>query len=127
MAVAMFERFFVLHIDARPAPCKVAKASSFYQRARGLLWRPALTPQQALWIERCDSIHTVGMGYAIDAVFLDAGGRVLRVCEEVRPWRFRLCAKAAAVLELQAGRARALGIAPGQVLGHEPGPQPLID
>ncbi|WP_084455331.1 DUF192 domain-containing protein [Comamonas composti] len=114
----MFGHSSVLHINARPVPCEVARARSFWARARGLLWRPALTQQQGLWIERCDSIHTVGMGYAIDAVFLDAQDHVLRVCENVPPWRFRLCAKAASVLELQAGRARVLGIAPGQLLGH---------
>ena len=104
-----------LYADGRDMGCDVAVAHSFLQRALGLLAHPPLTPRQALWITRCDSVHTVGMRYAIDVVFLSRSGQVLRVAHAVPPLRFRLCRGAAAVVELRAGAAHALGILAGQV------------
>lgn len=109
-----------LYADGRDMGCDVAVARSFLQRALGLLARPPLTPRQALWITRCDSVHTVGMRYAIDVVFLSRSGQVLRVAHAVPPLRFRLCRGAAAVVELRAGAAHALGILAGQVLAVVP-------
>ena len=45
------------------------------------------------------------MRFAIDLVFLDREGRVLRVAEEVRPGRVRFCRSAAAVAEVPAGQS----------------------
>ena len=56
------------------------------ERRRGLLGRSSLDPGRALLLERCRSVHTVGMRFPIDAVLLDAGFRVLRVIR-LRPWR----------------------------------------
>ena len=109
-----------LYADGRDMGCDVAVAHSFLQRALGLLAHPPLTPRQALWITRCDSVHTVGMRYAIDVVFLSRSGQVLRVVHAVPPLRFRLCRGAAAVVELRAGAAHALGILAGQVLAVVP-------
>lgn len=109
-----------LYADGRDMGCDVAVARSFLQRALGLLARPPLTPRQALWITRCGSVHTVGMRYAIDVVFLSRSGQVLRVAHAVPPLRFRLCRGAAAVVELRAGAAHALGILAGQVLAVVP-------
>lgn len=109
-----------LYADGRDMGCDVAVARSFMQRALGLLARPPLTPRQALWITRCDSVHTVGMRYAIDVVFLSRSCQVLRVAHAVPPLRFRLCRGAAAVVELRAGAAHALGILAGQVLAVVP-------
>lgn len=120
----MFEQSLVLLVNDHPSPCRVAVARSFAQRARGLLWRAPLAPLQALWIVRCASIHTVGMAYAIDVAFVDGQGRVLRVCGPVRPWRFRWCLGASAVLELRAGQASCLGIEAGCIVSHQ-GVQPL--
>lgn len=109
-----------LYADGRDMGCDVAVARSFLQRALGLLARPPLTPRQALWITRCNSVHTVGMRYTIDVVFLSRSGQVLRVVHAVPPLRFRLCRGAAAVVELRAGAAHALGILAGQVLAVVP-------
>jgi uncharacterized protein len=83
------------------------------QRARGLLFRPRLASNQALLIPRCASVHTCGMRYPIDIVFLDALGRVLRVVPRLEPWRLAMQAGAAAVLELPPGGARIFGFAVG--------------
>jgi hypothetical protein len=60
-------------------------------------------------------IHTCFMSFPIDAVFLDAGLKVVRVCPALKPWRFSpWVAGAKSVLELAAGRAA--GLAPGDQL-----------
>ena len=105
-----------LRADERALPCRVRRALSFLERARGLLWRAPLQDGQALWIASCASIHTVGMRYAIDVVFLDAGDRVVCVAADVPPMRFRLGRGARSVVELRSGQARALGLAAGQRL-----------
>lgn len=94
----------------------VRVACGFLQRARGLLLRPPLARDEALLIPRCASVHTFGMRYAIDIVFLDPLGRVLAVVERLTPWRVAARAGAAAVLEMPAGMARAFGIGVGAEL-----------
>jgi uncharacterized membrane protein (UPF0127 family) len=55
-----------------------------------------------LLIPRCSSVHTFGMRFALDLLFIGAGGDVLASRRAVRPRRFRACRGAAAVLELPA-------------------------
>jgi len=66
---------------------KVERAASLPSRLRGLLGRDSLGPDAALLIERCGAIHTIGMRFAIDAVFLDRAWRVLRIEKNIRPGR----------------------------------------
>lgn len=92
---------------------RVWRAQSAWQRARGLLGRQSPGAGEGLIIAPCNGIHTWGMAYAIDAVYFDAGGRILKVVAELAPWRFSRCAGAAAVLELGAGNAARLGLCKG--------------
>lgn len=73
------------------------------ERMRGLLWRPRLREGEAMYFDRCHAIHTVGMRYAIDVVFLDRAGTVVRVVEALDPMRMALCWGARATVELAAG------------------------
>lgn len=83
---------------------RVRRADSFGERLRGLLFLPPLGEGEGLWIDPCRSIHTFGMGYAIDALFLDADGVAVRLYPRLAPWRAtRLVARARTVLELPAG------------------------
>lgn len=97
---------------------KAERATSFVDRLRGLLGRPSLGPGAALLIDRCGSVHTVGMRFAIDAVFLDRAWRVTRVCREVRPGRLMVCGgwRAVRVLESEAGCVDTSGIREGDAL-----------
>ena len=79
-------------------------ARSGWSRLRGLALRRQ-PPDEPLLIPRCRSVHTFGMRFAIDLVWLGRGGRVVRVDRGVRPWRVRSCGEAIEVLELAAGRA----------------------
>jgi len=84
---------------------KAERAVSLKDRLRGLLGRTSLGPDAALLIERCGAVHTVGMRFALDLVFLDHAGRVLRVIRGVRPGRLWVGGgwRAARTLELEAG------------------------
>ena len=101
--------------EAEPfGPVRVAERG--WDRTRGLLGRPQLAACEGLLIMRCSSVHTVGMRYAIDVVFLDRHGAIARVVESLRPMRMAMCLGAASVLELAAGQARRLALRPGLTL-----------
>ena len=106
----------VLYINDLASLCRVAVAESFFSRAGGLLVRGPLKDDEGLWIKQCGSIHTIGMRYAIDVVFLDERGCVLRVSEAVKPLRMRLHRGAASVLEMRASAAAQFGITKGCLL-----------
>ena len=62
------------------------------------------------------------MRFAIDAVFVDKGGRVVRVAADLPPWRFAIAAKGARdVIELPAGTAARAGTQAGDELDFETG------
>jgi uncharacterized protein len=85
---------------AEVAGIEVAVASRCSARSLGLAW---LAPRQAgagLLIPRCSSVHTFGMRFALDLVFLDERGEPLAERRHVPPRRVVRLAGAAAVLEL---------------------------
>ncbi|NNF11759.1 MAG: DUF192 domain-containing protein [Gemmatimonadetes bacterium] len=93
---------------------KVGVADSWWRRSRGLLGRPRLDPGEGLLLLDCSSVHTVGMGYAIDVAFLDAEGRVVRSIGELHPFRIGIGGRSAVhTLELPAGRLAETGTTPG--------------
>ena len=95
---------------------RLAIALGSVQRMRGLLGRTGLAEDEALLIPRCGSIHMFFMRFAIDAVFLSAHGTVLKVCENLKPWRLAFCAGADCVLEAPAFMCRKFFIQDGDVL-----------
>lgn len=99
----------------------VLVAESFFTRLRGLLGRPALGEGQGLLLHPCRAVHTFGMRYPIDCVYLSAGWQVLDVAADLEPNRFGpVVAGAAMVLELPAGIAAATGTKPGDFLQPAP-------
>ena len=51
----------------------------------------------------CRSVHTFGMRFALDLIWLDAAGDVVRVDERVPPRRLRTCWRARSVIEVRGG------------------------
>jgi uncharacterized protein len=74
-------------------------------RLVGLAGRRDRGEGTGLLLRRCRSVHTFGMRFALDLVWLDAGGAVVRVDRAVRPLRVRSCRGARSVLELRSGAA----------------------
>lgn len=86
----------------------VRVAARRWERLRGLLGRPEPRPGEGLLIEPCNGIHTVGMRYRIDVLFLDREGRVLRCAPRVPALRCIPWVRGARrVLELPAGTIEA--------------------
>ena len=94
----------------------VYKAANTWERARGLLGRQKLDSTQGFWIEPCPSVHTIGMRYALDIIFMDKDGRVKKIVSNLKPLRFASCYGACVTLELLAGQAQTLGIEVGMQL-----------
>jgi uncharacterized membrane protein (UPF0127 family)/CheY-like chemotaxis protein len=87
------------------------------QRMRGLLGRQWLPAGEGLLLHPAPSIHTAFMHFRIDAVFLNRELQVLKVVEQLRPWRTASARRARAVLELAAGEVTERGIRVGDHLG----------
>jgi len=66
---------------------RVEVADSSMRRLIGLLSRSSLPPGGGLLLFPSNSIHTFGMRFAIDVVFLDRELRVLGLCKAVAPYR----------------------------------------
>lgn len=65
----------------------VRKADSFMTRLIGLLKRNALGPEEALWLIPSKGIHTIGMKFPIDVIFLDKNSVVLEAISGLAPYR----------------------------------------
>jgi uncharacterized membrane protein (UPF0127 family) len=82
----------------------LAVADTFFTRLKGLLGKKELPHGEGLWIKHCNGVHTFGMQFPIDVVFLDKGKRVVGLVKTLRPNRVsRLYSSASSVIELPAG------------------------
>lgn len=107
---------------------RITVAATLWTRVRGLLGRPAPAARAGMLITRCRSVHTIGMRYAIDVVFLDESWRVVDVVPDVQPWRWRVAPprRVATVhtLEMAAGQASTCHIGFGTHLYPSLSPSP---
>jgi uncharacterized membrane protein (UPF0127 family) len=78
-------------------------ANSVFKRMIGLLNRKALALGEGLLIDRCYGIHTVGMRFPLDVLFMDKDLRVMRAVASLAPYRTCIVRKAVYVLELPVG------------------------
>ena|SRR5688572_6860691 len=92
---------------------RVVAAVDSASRKKGLLGRTGLD-DEALVIAPCNAVHTFFMKFAIDVVFTDRDGRVMRVVPAVAPWRITGAWGGFATIELAAGTAARSGI----LVGH---------
>src|SRR5215471_19975380 len=78
-------------------------ADGYFSRLVGLLGKTRrwARPGRGLWIVPSHGIHTLGMLFTIDVIFLDRAKRVVHLEEHVRPFRVsKISLKAHSVLEL---------------------------
>lgn len=85
---------------------RVPIASTLPARMLGLALLDREAAGDGLLIPRCRSVHTFGMRFPLDLVFLDGRLRPLRRVERVPRRRFLRDGRAAAVLELPAASLR---------------------
>ncbi len=81
----------------------LAVADTHWTRWRGLLGLRSgdFRNGSGLWIVPCHGVHTLGMGFPIDVVYLDRVMTVIHIQHDLQPWRFApVRTQAASVLEL---------------------------
>lgn len=92
---------------------KVFVADTFCLRSRGLLFRSKLEVDQSMLIMPCNAVHSFFMRYSLDLVYLDKENRIVKIVENLKPWRFSVCFKAYSVMELNVGVANKLDLKQG--------------
>ncbi len=100
------ERFAGLPRRTLAGDVTLVEASTGKARRRGLSRLDSLPPDHGLRI-RTVSVHTFGMRFALDLIWLDKHGAVVRVDRDVPPGRMRACFRARSVVETLAGQADA--------------------
>jgi uncharacterized protein len=85
-------------------------------RRKGLLGRDSLPTGQGLWIVPCESVHTFGMRFPIDLVYLDRKKKVKKIRSGLPPWRLSACLSAHSVVELSSGTVQMTQTQPGDKL-----------
>jgi uncharacterized membrane protein (UPF0127 family) len=89
--------------SAKKIPLAVFSTENVFERTGGLLRLPALKKDQGLLINKCNSIHTFGMTYSLDVVYLNRHLKVVKLVENIKPKRMSFGLKAKHTLELLAG------------------------
>jgi uncharacterized membrane protein (UPF0127 family) len=96
---------------------KAVVAGSARQRRRGLIGRESLNPGEALIIPGCRQVHSFGMRFPIDLVFIDGEGKVSRTCPGLRPRRISAIAWGSlSTVELPAGTIFETGTVKGDII-----------
>ncbi len=92
-------------------------ADTFFTRLKGLLGKTDFASDEGLLIIPCQSVHSVGMKFSIDVVFLDNDRQVVALLEKMRPFR---CSKfyrdAKMALEIKEGKIQEMRIEIGDQL-----------
>ena len=65
-------------LTGRPPFVGVSVADTHFARLRGLLGRRRLRSDEGLWVVPCQGVHTIGVLFPIDVVYLDEALRVIR-------------------------------------------------
>lgn len=92
-------------------------ADSWMKRLVGLLSERKLNQGHGLWLLPCKSIHTIGMRFPIDVVFLDSDNQVKKLASSLQPYRICRSARGTqSVLELPSGTISAVQLQCGDRL-----------
>lgn len=97
----------------------ITLAGDSKSRRTGLLRHTELPAGEGLWIVPCEAVHTFGMNFAIDVVFLSRQKQILKVRKNMGVRRISLCLRAHSVLELPAGMLDQTGTSVGDQLDFE--------
>jgi uncharacterized membrane protein (UPF0127 family) len=98
---------------------RIGIADTSAKRRTGLLKHTGLAPGEGLWIAPTEAVHTFGMKFPIDVLFLDKKRKVLKIRTAMPRSRMSICLRAHSVLELPSGTAAALGTVVGDQLEFE--------
>jgi uncharacterized membrane protein (UPF0127 family) len=108
-----------LYAEGRDTTVQVSVTETPAERMRGLLGREDLASSEALLLKRCGSVHTFGMRFSIDVVFLNRRQRIVAIHYAVPKRRIVFSFHATETLEMPAYSARTHGLAIGNQLVFE--------
>jgi uncharacterized protein len=91
--------------NRRRLPMHVHVCETRVERGRGLLLRRCPDQRTAYLLRNCSAVHTIGLSYAIDILFCDSAGRILRIVRDLPPFRVAREPGAVTTWELAAGGA----------------------
>ncbi len=94
-------------------------ANTSATRRKGLLKHTGLEPGEGLWIAPCEGVHTFGMKFTIDVVFLNKNKKVVKTSPNMVKRRIAFSFRAYSVLELPAGTLALTGTVAGDQLEFE--------
>ena len=104
----------------------IERAISLDQQARGMMFRETMDPNSGMLFEFDEpKIATIWMKNTplpLDILFVRSNGKILKIEHMAQPYKLRSASSeaiVAAVLELQGGRSKELGIMPGDLVQHE--------
>ena len=89
-------------------------------RRKGLLGRDRLDDEHALLLAPCGAVHTIGMRFPIDVLFVGPDGRVVKIVERLRSWRVAGAMRACFTVELAAGSVERSDVSTGDRLAIQP-------
>lgn len=99
------ERFRGLPVRELAGGLRLIEARTHRSRRRGLARLDALAPDAALHIPGTFSVHTFGMRFGLDLIWLSKDGTVKRIDRDVGRRRITFCPGASSVVETVAGTA----------------------
>lgn len=79
----------------------ISLADTHLARLKGLLGRMRLKADEGIWVVPSQGVHSIGVLFAVDLVYLDADSRVIQVIESFGTFRIGpIRRRCASVLEL---------------------------
>lgn len=100
----MSDAYQLVHRPSGVRVATVRRADRFWAKNVGVLGRTALPVGEGLWLPGVASVHTVGVRFALDLLFLDTDFQAVKLSPQTPPGRWLVRAGGARhTLELGAG------------------------
>ncbi len=96
--------FSLRHVPTNLVVAHVTRLDGFWRKGRGVLGLRTLPLEAGVWLPQVASVHTLGVAFPLDLLFLGEDLRTLAVCAAVPPGRLWAGVRGAHhTLELGAG------------------------
>lgn len=94
---------------------KIAKNP--FSRMKGLLFTKEILPGKGLCLKPCNGVHSIGMRYAIDVIYLNKAGAIQKIIHDFKPGKLGpVNFKTHQIVEMKAGTLKPLDLTAGEVL-----------
>lgn len=118
MLLMIKKTVFIINQDNKKKAlfCDSNLADGFWLRLKGLLGKASLKNDEALIITPCSQVHTIGMRFSIDVIFIDKNQCVTKIVKKLKPYRQAVNRGAYSVIEVAAGMVEKHNITVGAKL-----------